>query len=147
MRIQSIASTFSGGLDLHGRTRQRGRPRQILARQRHCPELHARDEVGGGGQHAEAAGHDWYEEVNGQGPGGTYSKAPYNFGQTGFSREHGHFTQVVWRATTAMGCGTKVCPELFSGWGDASVWVCQYDPGGNVGGKFRQNVGKLKPGC
>lgn len=105
------------------------------------------ENIAWGQQHAEAAGHDWYEEVNGQGPGGTYSKPPYDFGQTTFSREHGHFTQVVWRETTAMGCGTKVCPELFSGWGDASVWVCQYNPGGNVGGKFQQNVGKLKPDC
>jgi len=85
----------------------------------------------------------WYDEVNGAPPGGT----SYDFSQTVFSPEHGHFTQVVWRATTAMGCGTKVCPGISSGEGDASVLVCQYDPGGNVKGGFQQNVGKLKPDC
>jgi pathogenesis-related protein 1 len=42
----------------------------------------------------------------------------------------GHYTQVVWRDSTEVGCGMAVC-------GDASqVWVCNYRPPGNyVGSK------------
>lgn len=43
----------------------------------------------------------------------------------------GHYTQIVWRATTAVGCAVHTCPGLRFG---ASV-VCNYGPGGNVGGQ------------
>lgn len=39
----------------------------------------------------------------------------------------GHYTQIVWRATRAVGCGVI-------GGGDREVWVCEYDPAGNVVG-------------
>jgi uncharacterized protein YkwD len=37
----------------------------------------------------------------------------------------GHYTQIVWRTTRAIGCGVRR---------DASreVWVCEYDPPGNI---------------
>jgi uncharacterized protein YkwD len=41
----------------------------------------------------------------------------------------GHFTQVVWQATTKLGCGTASCP------GGGEIWVCNYDPPGNVMGQ------------
>jgi hypothetical protein len=50
----------------------------------------------------------------------------------------GHFTQVVWRATTHVGCGTASCTGLV-------LWVCNYDPPGNVERGYRANV--LPPGC
>ncbi len=43
----------------------------------------------------------------------------------------GHYTQVVWRATTKVGCALHTCPGLRFG----STVVCDYAPGGNVGGQ------------
>jgi pathogenesis-related protein 1 len=39
----------------------------------------------------------------------------------------GHYTQVVWRTTREVGCGMA-----FDGY--RQVWVCEYDPPGNVAG-------------
>lgn len=39
----------------------------------------------------------------------------------------GHYTQLVWRKTTQVGCG-------MSRVGDREVWVCNYNPPGNVYG-------------
>lgn len=41
----------------------------------------------------------------------------------------GHYTQLVWRATTRLGCALGRC----SGLRYASTIVCDYGPGGNVG--------------
>jgi uncharacterized protein YkwD len=38
-----------------------------------------------------------------------------------------HYTQVVWRTTRAVGCGMAFD-------GNRQVWVCEYDPPGNVAG-------------
>lgn len=37
----------------------------------------------------------------------------------------GHYTQMVWRNTTEVGCGMTVCPDK------AQLWVCNYNPPGN----------------
>jgi uncharacterized protein YkwD len=37
----------------------------------------------------------------------------------------GHYTQVIWRSTRAVGCGMA-----FDGY--RQVWVCEYEPPGNV---------------
>jgi len=37
----------------------------------------------------------------------------------------GHYTQLVWRATKTVGCGVATDPER-------EVWVCDYDPPGNI---------------
>ena len=41
----------------------------------------------------------------------------------------GHYTQVVWKATTEVGCGKAVCADK------TQVWVCNYSPAGNVVGQ------------
>jgi pathogenesis-related protein 1 len=43
----------------------------------------------------------------------------------------GHYTQVVWKATTKLGCAIHDCPGLAY----PSTIVCDYGPGGNDGGK------------
>lgn len=40
----------------------------------------------------------------------------------------GHYTQVVWRKSTRVGCAMATC-------GEAEVWVCNYDPPGNYVGE------------
>ena len=41
----------------------------------------------------------------------------------------GHYTQVVWRDSTEVGCAMAVCEDF------SQVWVCNYSPPGNVTGK------------
>ncbi|HEX4420022.1 MAG TPA: CAP family protein [Kofleriaceae bacterium] len=64
----------------------------------------------------------WYDEVG-----------QYKFPDGGFSMKTGHFTQVVWRGTTAVGCGRSQCKGL-------DIFVCEYDPPGNWEGQYRENV-------
>ncbi|WP_051341192.1 pathogenesis-related family 1 protein [Azospirillum halopraeferens] len=40
----------------------------------------------------------------------------------------GHYTQVVWDSTRRVGCGKATC-------GREEVWVCNYDPPGNIIGR------------
>lgn len=44
-------------------------------------------------------------------------------------RQCGHYTQMVWRDTEAVGCATARCG------GDEVVWVCNYTPPGNIVGE------------
>ena len=41
----------------------------------------------------------------------------------------GHYTQMVWRSTTAVGCGVATSA------GGNTVWVCRYSPPGNMQGE------------
>ena len=49
---------------------------------------------------------------------------------------YNHFTQVVWKSTSKVGCAYKDCSS--QGWG--LYVVCEYDPPGNVIGHSRANV-------
>ena len=69
----------------------------------------------------------WYDEI-----------ADYRFPDGGFSMKTGHFTQLVWRGTTQVGCGHSQC-------NGNDIWVCEYDPPGNYDGEYRTNV--LPTGC
>ncbi|KJZ72522.1 hypothetical protein HIM_08046 [Hirsutella minnesotensis 3608] len=48
----------------------------------------------------------------------------------------GHFTQMVWKATTDVGCATNRCQGGSIDW----VTVCNYKQPGNVPGQFAKNV-------
>ena len=55
-------------------------------------------------------------------------KAYYNYAQNKCSSTNPgcvHYTAIVWRATTHVGCGKATCRT-------ATIWVCHYDPKGNV---------------
>jgi pathogenesis-related protein 1 len=56
--------------------------------------------------------------------------------QTCYTNMHsdgcGHFTQVVWRKTTEVGCGVATCK---SGNLNYDVWICNYSPAGNIVGQ------------
>ncbi|MCL4162966.1 UNVERIFIED_CONTAM: hypothetical protein GTU68_023094, partial [Idotea baltica] len=43
-------------------------------------------------------------------------------------KQCGHYTQVVWKGTTDVGCGFKSCSN------GAQIWVCSYFPAGNIVG-------------
>ncbi|KAM0561452.1 hypothetical protein ACHAPJ_003333 [Fusarium lateritium] len=60
----------------------------------------------------------------------------YDYGKAEFDEETGHFTQLVWKDTTTVGCGRKLCGE--KGW----FLVCEYWPRGNVEGQFKEEVTK-----
>ncbi|KAI1191827.1 CAP domain-containing protein [Nemania serpens] len=62
--------------------------------------------------------------------------AKYNFGKPGFTEATGHFTQLVWKNTSDVGCGRRLCGA--KGW----YLVCEYWPRGNVVGAFAGEVDK-----
>src|SRR5688572_6832294 len=71
----------------------------------------------------------WYDEL-----------AHYSYARPGFSKTTGHFTQLVWRSTTRLGCAYAVCNGKNGTPG--RFLVCEYSPPGNVIGEsyFRNNV-------
>ena len=82
---------------------------------------------------ANAAVKSWYDEVK-----------LYNYSSPGFSLATGHFTQVVWKSSTKLGCGTAKGTKTLNGTTfNAFYVVCHYLPAGNVQGQFPANV--LKP--
>ena len=71
----------------------------------------------------------WYDEV-----------LDYNYSNPGFSVDTGHFTQVVWKSSTQLGCGVAQGPKTIAGrTGTANYVVCHYAPDGNSG-DFSSNV-------
>jgi len=52
-----------------------------------------------------------------------------------------HFTQVVWKSTTELGCAAALCDSIFDpSFGPATYYVCLYNPVGNVVGEEALNV-------
>lgn len=63
----------------------------------------------------------WYDEVTNPG---------YDFENPGFDSGTGHFTQVVWKGSTKLGCGVS-----------GVYVVCRYcETAGNMEGAFPENV-------
>ena len=57
----------------------------------------------------------------------------YDFRRPRFSMQSGHFTQLVWVGSQRLGCGKTECNGM-------DIWVCNYDPPGNVHGDYERNV-------
>src|SRR5262249_51751891 len=90
----------------------------------HSRSEHGENLAGGtaGALGPEGAAQMWYREGE-----------HYSFKKGSFSMTTGHFTQLVWVGTRRLGCAKATC-------NDREVWVCNYDPPGNVEGQYKQNV-------
>lgn len=66
--------------------------------------------------------------------------------QTGFSEATGHFTQLVWKDTTSVGCAAVDCHDVKGSNIQGVFLVCEYWPAGNIVGNnnqyFEENVGE-----
>lgn len=53
----------------------------------------------------------------------------------------GHYTQVIWKGTTKLGCAVQFCPDgqMVDGM-DAWYMVCNYGPPGNIFDHYAENV-------
>jgi glioma pathogenesis-related protein 2 len=75
----------------------------------------------------------WYDEAS-----------LYNYNSPDFSHQTGHFTQIVWKDSTQIGCGISQGASTIKGTRYNSFYVaCHYNPPGNVMRQFASNV--LKP--
>jgi pathogenesis-related protein 1 len=68
----------------------------------------------------------WYNEV---------SDYNYVLGAAVFGQTSDHFTQIVWKGTTDIGCASKSCPSL-----GGTFYICDYSPPGNYIGQYSANV-------
>ncbi|KAH7018749.1 CAP domain-containing protein, partial [Macrophomina phaseolina] len=71
----------------------------------------------------------WYDEINDY--GSYWGKDDVPMGVM-------HFTQVVWKGTTKVGCGVYDCGS------QGNLVTCRYQAAGNYLGEFAANVGELK---
>ncbi|ORY91572.1 CAP domain-containing protein, partial [Leucosporidium creatinivorum] len=53
---------------------------------------------------------------------------------------YSHFTQVVWEATTKLGCAVHYCPTIQGLSYGGNFFVCNYLSAGNVPGEFVRSV-------
>ncbi|CEP64177.1 CAP domain-containing protein LALA0_S10e04170g [Lachancea lanzarotensis] len=80
------------------------------------------------GYSAEGSVEAWYDEIK-----------SYDYSNPGFSSATGHFTQVVWKSTSQVGCGIKQC-----GGSTGDYVICSYKAAGNFIGQFPENVEPTK---
>nr|XP_054748344.1 uncharacterized protein LOC129253930 isoform X1 [Lytechinus pictus] len=58
----------------------------------------------------------------------------YDYDDHSCSHVCGHYTQVVWASTYAVGCGRTFCSSVSNGWSNAYIVTCNYGPAGNYNG-------------
>ena len=75
----------------------------------------------------EEASQIWYNEVS-----------DYNFNNPGLSQRTQHFTQLVWKGSTQIGCGAACSPS------NRCYVTCNYYPPGNYESQFANNVFPIK---
>merc|ERR1712170_71011 len=83
----------------------------------------------------------WYNE-----------KSDYTFSSTtcASGKMCGHYTQMVWASSSAVGCGVARCPTVDMGgytWSNAVLFVCNYAPGGNYYGQQPYTLGTPCSAC
>ncbi|XP_030828317.1 uncharacterized protein LOC589695 [Strongylocentrotus purpuratus] len=59
----------------------------------------------------------------------------------------GHYTQVVWDDTYAVGCGRTFCSSVSNGWTNAYIVTCNYGPAGNYNGVRPYTTGSSCTQC
>ena len=69
-------------------------------------------------------------------------ESKYNYAKEKFTEAAGHYTQLVWEATTSVGCGAVNCSNSAENGANGWFLVCEYSPRGNVNGEFGLNVRK-----
>ena len=50
-------------------------------------------------------------------------------------KDCGHYTQLVWAETTEVGCSVHTCFDADNDDTQTDLWVCRYDPPGNIEGE------------
>ncbi len=53
----------------------------------------------------------------------------YDINRCAYGKVCGHYTQLIWRDTTKVGCAKMICPDR------SQVWSCNYNPPGNYIGQ------------
>ena len=62
----------------------------------------------------------------------------YDYANNRCTNECGHYTQLVWRSSTGVGCASKLCDvnsPFGAGASPWTFWVCDYAPAGNFVGE------------
>jgi len=72
---------------------------------------------------------DWYKEIKYTSPWGTCDSDTDHSGDTSQYQMILHYTQLVWKDTTKLGCGVN-----------GGLWVCMYSSAGNWAGQYKEKV-------
>ena len=75
-----------------------------------------------------------YPDITSSIDGWGNERKDYSFDEGKFDAKTGHFTAMVWKTSTDMGCGAKECGD--GGW----LLFCEYWPMGNIIGSFKEQV-------
>ena len=83
----------------------------------------------------------WYNEI---------TKPGYNFNAPGYQPGAGHFSALVWVASTQVGCARCSGPYKYDTWDGTETYIgCNFSPTGNINtpAYFSANVIKNNTAC